>query len=494
MKRLTSLTAVFAACLCALVTSCSDKYDSVEKQAKTFIPDEVSLVANIDLDRMVKVTDSKVNGKGVIELSDYMERLLSRTLGSQARTLMANLSDFKGMQVSNMLVAFDKVSNRALVLTPLRNEKNFVESLVSIGSLNFDKLPDIEGYGVVESPDMTVLVKDNLAFIAIDGKGALQGQQAVNMVEAWHDKAAKKHLDDWKIDRLKKDDIVSVLIDVNTFTRAMTSTNPKMGDLDAFADWMALGMDIEKNEFEISAKALTDKGKDAEVKGMRNFDTSLLSYVTTSDIVVAGVGMDMKTVRNGLDQIAMSEGVSEADRAKLDEAVQLFDGSVMLAAGPVAGLSSFTQFDLTTWHFVLAANADGKAVKALIEHNMGRNFEADGSMSVPAGTRFNPETMEYEPATLRIYTRADKHVFVISNSPVTTDGNANVKKDAFKGHYFGLWAELPKSNVALSQLHLPFGLLLTGEAKKNESEFTLKLTDTDKSFVEALVVAFIGEK
>lgn len=497
MKKITfSLLAFFVIAVCSCLTSCSDKYDSVEAQCKAFIPNDVDFVINFDLSRIVDATDSKVGKDGVLELSEPIESLLRKVGGRDMRTFLENLAEFKGCAYKNVLIAVNYDKRKALAIMPLCDEDAFIKSLLDVSAFNFDKMPDVDGYKTVESHDMGVLVKDKLAFIAIRDDGPICGQKAVNFIDTWRESAADEHLDDWKIDYLARANATTILLDVNSWMSFAKSQSRGLKDLEIsnLPAWTGIAFDVDKEQVKIAADYFKRDGSEFKANYLKKFDTSLLDYATAADIAVVGMGFDSDKLTNMFAEFMQIDHASESQIADFRNVMQMFKGQFMLSAGPIDGLNSFNRPTLDNWHFVLAAKADGNAIRSYLAKNLGTEFNADGSISIPTGGQFDWEQGVYVPTMTKFYTTASAELFVMSNAPISKNGGSKVDKSVFAGNSMAYWAAINRNNAMLENLNIPFGLMLTGQCHEdgNKAEMALKVTGTDKTLINAVVDAIIG--
>lgn len=487
--------AVAIMAICSLFISCSSKYDDVESQCKTFVSDDVELVLNIDLSRLAQATDTKVDGDGVIELSEPVEGLIRKTMGKDVRDFLERLPEFKGMAFKNILFAMDYDKRKAIVLTPLCDEDDFVKSLLDITEIGFDKMPQQDGYQVVDSHDFAIYVKDNLAFIVIDEDGPVKGNGGPRQIERWRDNAKEQHLADWKIDYLKAENAGSMLVNTEYFADLSKNSlsNGNELDISMVPDWVGLTCDIDKEQIKAACECFTKKGEEFKVKYLSKFDTSLLNYVTKQDIAVVGLGFNSKMISDEVIKYMSVTGASATQIAEVSNYLSGIKGGIMIAAGPKGGLSTLAEGDPDAIHFVLAANADGNSLLDLLAKN-GLTVEPNGTIRMPVGGEYDWDTGEYTYNYQTWYTHVDSDIFVLSNSPISTNGNPKIDKAVFADKCFACWAGVSKKDPLLEQLHIPFGVTLTGRVDNHssEGEVAIQVTGTDKTLVNAVIDAVLG--
>lgn len=497
MKKISfSLLAVTVLTICTWLTSCSNKYESVEDQCKTFIPDDVEFVLNVDLSRLIDATDSEVGKDGALELSEPVEDLLRKAGGRDVRAFLENLAEFKGCAYTNLLIAANFDKQKALVILPVSDEDAFIKSVLDISRLDFDKEPDVDGYKTIESNHLGVLVKDNLAFIAINSDGPMRGQKAVNLIDTWREKAADEHIADWKIDYLAKTNATTLLVNVDAWMQIAKSITRGAANLalSDIPDWTGIAFDIDKEQLKFSADYFKKDGSEFKTPYLKKFDTDLLDYATAEDIAVMGAGFDTKEFNELIINAIRNERASDSEIAEARKVLGMFNGQFMIAAGPTDGLNSFGRASIDNWHFVLAAKGNGNALRAYIAQNLGKDFESDGSIELPTGGEYDWEQGIYVQHMTKFYTIASDDIFVFSNAQISKAGNSKVDKSVFADSSVAFWAALDRNNAMLENLKIPFGLMLTGTCLENGSnaEIALKVTGTDKSPVDAVVDAILG--
>lgn len=479
-----------------LFTACSSSSATVQGQCETYIPDYVECVANIDLSRLADATDTKVKDNGSIELNSQLESLMRKSMGRSDRRMLDVITEFKGFGFKNVLLAADIDKERALVISPVDDEEAFIRSLRDLPDANFDTAPEVDGYKVVENGRIVIVVKDNLAFLAGDGNDKVtEGRQAVKLIERWREDAGEEHLADWKINYLAEENAGAVIVNAKFFYKTYLMNQSGFRDINenAVPDWVGLTCDLDKEQIKASVDCFNNEGAPFNMEGIAKFDTSLLDYATSQDMMVYGLGLDPKTFPEMMSQLCTMGGGSAGDAAALKDLASKFKGSVMIAAGPTEGLNSFARANISNWHFVFAANADGYALKDYLE-KQGLRFNADGTMDLPVQGEYNWETGDFEYKTMHVYSKIDSKVFVISNSPISTTGNSKLDKSVFDGKCFGCWAVIDRKSEMLESINAPFGLMITGQidSEGNSAEVAVHCTSTDKTFFEAVLDLVAG--
>lgn len=510
LKRLFSPFMLVAFAMAAVMSSCTNKAETIEDKLKKYVSDDVDVVVALDLKRTLEAAEISSNEDGSLELPGYLNSFVKDALSSSERKNLNKFLDFKGFDWTNTVMGI-KVEGKeadkmeALLVFSVKDDDEFADAIENETDLSKD---EEDGYIVLSDKEGCVLVKGKVGFLAFNQKGICKSGSAIEIVEAWEDAADDKEIAQWKIDKLKEEKVAKVLMSMKApMNIAKNSMSDREYDqlkslgLDKLSDaYLYADFDLNGPTASLGFKVLADEGKEFKVPGLNlgTIDASLLDYANSNDIAAAAIATG--NLNELVDKFVNMGLISGSDASNARQFSQLAsDATLMVAGGPANGLSSFTNPDLGNWHIVAAvrfssqANAD--TFLNLIQGLIGSEINSDGagnmSMSVPTSveSRYNYDTYEYEsyPTNFKtIYIKHDGKDVVVSNAPISRSGSCGIDRNCFSGKTMAFAVDMPKSNSVMAQLGMPFGAKAVLNATSSTADFSVSITGASGKFIPTL--------
>ncbi len=510
LKRLFSPFMLVAFAMAAVMSSCTNKAETIEDKLKKYVSDDVDVVVALDLKRTLEAAEISSNEDGSLELPGYLNSFVKDVLSSSDKKQLNKFLDFKGFDWSNTVMGIkiegkeaDKIEG--LLVFSVKDDDEFADAIENETELSKD---EEDGYIVLSDKSGCVLVKGKVGFMAFNQKGVCKSGSAIEMVEAWEDAADDKEIAQWKIDKLKEEKVAKVLVSMKApMNVAKNSMSDREYDqlkslgLDKLSDaYLYADFDLNGPTASLGFKVLADEGKEFKVPGLNlgTIDASLLDYANSNDIAAAAIATG--NLNELVDKFVNMGLISGSDASNARQFSQLAsDATLMVAGGPANGLSSFTNPDLGNWHIVAAvrfssqANAD--TFLNLIQGLIGSEISSDGagnmSMTVPTSveSRYNYDTYEYEsyPTNFKtIYIKHDGKDVVVSNAPISRSGSCGIDRNCFSGKTMAFAVDMPKSNSVMAQLGMPFGAKAVLNATSSTADFSVSITGASGKFIPTL--------
>ena len=510
LKRLFSPFMLVAFAMAAVMSSCTNKAETIEDKLKKYVSDDVDIVVALDLKRTLEAAEISSNEDGSLELPGYLNSFVKDVLSSSEKKNLNKFLDFKGFDWTNTVMGI-KVEGKeadkmeALLVFSVKDDDEFADAIENETDLSKD---EEDGYIVLSDKEGCVLVKGKVGFLAFNQKGICKSGSAIEIVEAWEDAADDKEIAQWKIDKLKEEKVAKVLMSMKApMNIAKNSMSDREYDqlkslgLDKLSDaYLYADFDLNGPTASLGFKVLADEGKEFKVPGLNlgTIDASLLDYANSNDIAAAAIATG--NLNELVDKFVNMGLISGSDASNARQFSQLAsDATLMVAGGPANGLSSFTNPDLGNWHIVAAvrfssqANAD--TFLNLIQGLIGSEINSDGagnmSMSVPTSveSRYNYDTYEYEsyPTNFKtIYIKHDGKDVVVSNAPISRSGSCGIDRNCFSGKTMAFAVDMPKSNSVMAQLGMPFGAKAVLNGTSSTADLSVSITGASGKLIPTL--------
>lgn len=511
LKRLFSPFMLVAFAMAAVMSSCTNKAETIEDKLKKYVSDDVDIVVALDLKRTLEAAEISSNEDGSLELPGYLNSFVKDALSSSERKNLNKFLDFKGFDWTNTVMGI-KVEGKeadkmeALLVFSVKDDDEFADAIENETDLSKD---EEDGYIVLSDKEGCVLVKGKVGFMAFNQKGVCKSGSAIEMVEAWEDAADDKEIAQWKIDKLKEEKVAKVLMSMKApMNIAKNDLSDREYDqlkslgLDKLSDaYLYADFDLNGPTASLGFKVLADGGKEFKVPGLNlgTIDASLLDYANSNDIAAAAIATgDLNEL---VDKFVNMGLISGSDVSNARQFTQLASGAtLMVAGGPANGLSSFMNSDyLGNWHIVAAvrfssqSNAD--TFLSLMQSLIGSEINSDGagnmSMSVPTSveSRYNYDTYEYEnyPTNFKtIYIKHDGKDVVVSNAPISRSGSCSIDRNIFSGKTMAFAIDMPKSNSVMAQLGMPFGAKAVLNGTSSTADLSVSITGASGKLIPTL--------
>ena len=514
-----------------MMQSCScNKNSSLSDKLNAVVSDKTQLVLTGDIERLFEQMEIKVvNGK--VELPDYLATAINGNLGEAYKhNFYRVIENLKGVDYNNALLAFNNigVNMEALFVFGVEDESDFVDTFEKL-SKSYAK-GSAGDYATVGGDFFQIFVKDHLGFMVYTIGGFQKGEKGAETIDAWMKEASETPLTTWKKDYLTQEAVGTML-----FATEAANVLPGMAErmkaqlapvgLDSLASgYLGMSCKLDKQDINLSIVSMDKDGKQIETSMMGKFNEALIGYASNIDIFAASLDMNQKgydSLSKGisaqLNQIGMLLTNSQAQYVKdLYTRVAnlpseyLSEGGMFLAASlaedvdPVKLLSDPSS--LSNYHIVFAADLKpAKAQEAfkLITESLSNlsniPLEDTSAKSEIPGMKQNTltsryisdydfynETDKYETLTMNI--GLDGNVLVISNAPIRKSDVKQFDKEVFKSSMVAMQLVLNESVPSVKkQLNLPFGVNAYSKSTGATTELNIKVTDTQKNIIPALL-------
>lgn len=511
LKRLFSPFMLVAFAMAAVMSSCTNKAETIEDKLKKYVSDDVDIVVALDLKRTLEAAEISSNEDGSLELPGYLNSFVKDVLSSSEKKNLNKFLDFKGFDWTNTVMGI-KVEGKeadkmeALLVFSVKDDDEFADAIENETDLSKD---EEDGYIVLSDKEGCVLVKGKVGFLAFNQKGICKSGSAIEMVEAWEDAADDKEIAQWKIDKLKEEKVAKALVSMKApMNIAKNSMSDREYDqlkslgLDKLSDaYLYADFDLNGPTASLGFKVLANEGKEFKMPGVNlgTIDASLLDYASSNDIAAAAIATgDLNEL---VDKFVNTGLISGSDASNARQFTQLASGAtLMVAGGPANGLSSFMNDDyLGNWHIVaavrFASQSNAESFLSLIQSLIGAEISSDGagnmSMSVPTSveSRYNYDTYEYEsyPTNFKtIYIKHDGKDVVVSNAPISRSGSCGIDRNIFSGKTMAFAIDMPKSNSVMAQLGMPFGGKAVLNATSSTADLSVSITGASGKLIPTL--------
>ena len=510
LKRLFSPFMLVAFAMAAVMSSCTNKAETIEDKLKKYVSDDVDIVVALDFKRTLEAAEISSNEDGSLELPGYLNSFVKDVLSSSEKKNLNKFLDFKGFDWTNTVMGI-KVEGKeadkmeALLVFSVKDDDEFADAIENETELSKD---EEDGYIVLSDKHGCVLVKGKVGFLAFNQKGICKSGSAIEIVEAWEDAADDKEIAQWKIDKLKEEKVAKVLMSMKA---PMNIAKNELSDreydqlkslgLDKLSDaYLYADFDLNGPTASLGFKVLADEGKEFKVPGLNlgTIDASLLDYANSNDIAAAAIATG--NLNELVDKFVNMGLISGSDASNARQFSQLAsDATLMVAGGPANGLSSFTNPDLGNWHIVaavrFASQSNAESFLNLIQGLIGAEISSDGagnmSMSVPTSveSRYNYDTYEYEsyPTNFKtIYIKHDGKDVVVSNAPISRSGSCGIDRNCFSGKTMAFAVDMPKSNSVMAQLGMPFGAKAVLNGTSSTADLSVSITGASGKLIPTL--------
>lgn len=513
IKKILSPVALVCAAV-MMLASCGNS-TSVSNKIKEYIPDDCMMVMSGDAARVLGQLNCKTNSDGQIELSDELSQLASNDND------LEKFLDFKGVNWDNIVVGIRGKGAKmsALVIFSVTDIDTFCKSMKDASNDEDLEVDEDGGYTTIGDKNHVIALKDKLGFLAIKNGTLVKRSKAAATIDEWRDNAKESPLADWKVDYMTQNRIFNMLID-----------GKKMGDM-IMSDFMPYGikdlpsmeyltkgllgfhMDADGPQITMGGEFMDAEGQIKTIPQCGSFDASLLAYASPKDIMAFGAGFgSTKDMAMGFGALP---GMNRDILMQLQAVYDLFDGaSFMGAAGPLNGLTSFTNMQYDNWHFVLAAKFKGdnaskaKDMLAMLAAATD-SAVANGNemvLNIPVNYSYDDFDYDYSEPDFygddyvpqpkitygKLYIKQEGDVLVASNAPISKQSNT-FKAGEFEGKAGEFQIALTKADLQkYSGLVIPFGLSFVIDAPKGggSCNAVLALTDTEGSIYDNIVKIF----
>ena len=187
LKRLFSPFMLVAFAMAAVMSSCTNKAETIEDKLKKYVSDDVDVVVALDLKRTLEAAEISSNEDGSLELPGYLNSFVKDVLSSSDKKQLNKFLDFKGFDWSNTVMGIkiegkeaDKIEG--LLVFSVKDDDEFADAIENETELSKD---EEDGYIVLSDKSGCVLVKGKVGFMAFNQKGVCKSGSAIEMVEAW---------------------------------------------------------------------------------------------------------------------------------------------------------------------------------------------------------------------------------------------------------------------------------------------------------------------
>jgi hypothetical protein len=500
--------------LVAILTACSHEESTITDKLQQYVSNDVDFVFAGDMHQMLEVTDSKADSNGKVKPSDYMQKLIA-ALPSAYRNDVNDLLDAEGFDWSNAVLAVNISENgnvQTLGIFSVKDTGDFSDFFVD--KYNFKKGKQ-DGFVTLAGPDLSILVRDDLAFIASNNGKELSVDESIRVVNDWQASAKDKAFADWKCKYLDNGDVLSAMfslsdvcqiaqdrIDEADFWEQTRPQTIMLGNMLPVARKLIVGatFTIKDRTATLNGKFFTQDGKTFNIEGLDgSFNSSLLKYATDNDVAALGIA-NAKIITQMIGHSITGFGGDIVTKW-----LNNFEGSMMLAAGVnTDDMAKIAEAPTNNMHLVLAIDCKaGKAGQALNSFAGLLEFSGDATVTkhvsgdelrfkMVTSYRENPNLEPWEDGyNIPVYTnfvmKADGDVLLLSNTEIDPTPVTAFTPDMFKGKFAVAVLNLPADSNLMKAVRGSFGADVRFSLDKSQFEAKITLTNSKKSFVEVLV-------
>lgn len=518
-----------------LMQSCSCRGGAdLDKKLNAVASDDTDLILVGNLERLFGQTGIEA-GDGNIVLPSYLKNAINTLMSSKDKDDINFLTTLKGVDYNNAVVAMklDSLDARAVVVIAVTNPSDLEKSLASQESGVTTE--EIDGYKLVGTRRTQVVVKDGLGYMLMASHGGMcTGTDAVQAVRKWNSDAEKTPLTAWKKEYLSADRVLNLLITPGQLFKQMATINPvfsaenlKKQGLSALTEGtMAISANLDAQTFDISFALYDKDGKVAPNPYAGKFNTEMMKFATAGDIVAVGFAANQdgyKAQQQGFESyVAMLRSQPGLLNDYLVPQIEglfkgwndftsqyLSDGGFFFAAGLAkdATLGKLMQPSQADFHIVLTADLKPESAENAYRFVCGQMSQIMSNATVStadnAGMKtttfsvrelvdydFRNDTDVYD--TFKLNVALDGNILVISNSDIVKGEKSPFNKDLFANSAFTAQGIIGNTTPVISGFNLPFGAQATITTKDMSSQFSVKVTDTDKHILDAVLSFLTG--
>lgn len=513
MNKFKSLYLLFMTFVLALSSSCSHEESTITDKLQKYVGNDVDVVVAGNLQRVLDVTESKVNSDGSVELSDYMQKLVN-ILPSSARNNINDVLDADGFEWSSAVCAvrIGERTTQTICIWSVTDEDKYIDYFVNTYHFRKGKTGD---FTMLYDDGISIAMRDNLVFLVAENGKGISPEKTATAINDWQSNAKAKPIAEWKYKYLDNGDVASALVN---FDKVGKKIQEEIDDADFYkqtrpdvmmlnrvlpdARKVTIGMtfNIDGLSATLNGKFFTSSGEAYNPQQLDgSFNSSLLKYITDKDIAVVGIA------NASFHTSLLSHSITGLGSEIITKWLDNFEGSLMLATGlKDNNLASIVSSPTNSLHFVIAADCKpGKAPHALdafagiipfadnasvSKHVPGSELRFKVPTSYIEDSRLEPwEDGYYRPVYTNFVMKADGNVLLISNEEIDPTPVADFTADMFKNKSFVSVVHLAKNNRLMSTINAPFGADLKIAIEKSQFEIKFSLNNTSKNLIHVLV-------
>ena len=533
-------TVVFALTV-VLMQSCSCNGNAdLEAKLKAVASDSTQVLMVGNFDRLFDQTGIKVDGDQV-QLPEYLINTINNTLASSTRqNINFAIKDLRGIKYNNFVVAIklpdtDKQQLAAMpsvaMVFSVSDEGDLEKSLAKIDpGVSSEKL---NGYRLIGTRRFQIAVKDKLGYAVFAGGNPLTGANVVEAIEGWNKQAEEAPLSSWKKDFLCSDKVYNLIVGTGWFFENMAKVNPmyspdflKTQGLEAVADGFAtFSANLDDQTAQLVVSMLDKDGKEVKNPYAGKFNTDMMKYASAGNVLAfstainhAGYEAQAKALNEVFDGMKSQAGMFSYVVPMLENIFKgltdfttkyMSDGGFFLTAGFAddATLVKLARPSADDFRIVLTAdllkdkaaegydyicNKVGEAMKTATRTSSESNGMKVTTFSTREITDYDFRTEQDVYSTFNINVALDGNILVVSNTAVAKSNECPFDKKLFENSAASAQLVINKKTPVLSMLGLPFGVDATLQTKQSTATLEVKVTDTDKHVLEAVLGFLVG--
>lgn len=370
MKVRNFLCAVLMTVVVGLLSSCSKRGEILDN-----VPADVTMVATVNLEKMLSAVGVTVKGDGSVDMCPPMREVIGDE--SEVIEAMAAIKSAGVMDMENIVISVD---NDGVVYTIM--PVNDMDKVIELSKDNIGWNDGSNGYKVGRLDGQTFLLKDDLLWVVSRSK------DAVKAVEGQIKKAGKMSVSrlDGVAEAMSRDNMMNIAVKSGFASMLMGRGDKNEVPVEQQMWNVASLQNGADGSLVANWEQMQSTGKTVKAEGLQNINPALLAYVPENFNVVVAAGLTGEFDWSPLRQLVTLVGgfQTAAFMSVAGPYIESIDGSVLLAAAPSEG-------DDTELDFILMAHMPQNKINALTDMiksmfltaGMTPTVTRDGLIAVP---------------------------------------------------------------------------------------------------------------
>lgn len=437
------------------------------------VPSDAKLVAAIDFDRIFKECGCNVEA-GKVTLTDELSSLVAKSdADGVLLPFVKSLLQSGSVELTQVLAFVDSQNDRYLTFRV--NDESALWMVLDSCSAIGGRHMEYEGYCYTRLSQGFIVTGDGQGWIT-----SRESHDIVADLKLMLQQTLKTSIDkvSWEKDYLSSGKMITLLGDVNELADGYYGCDESDGAV------ALLTLDSERNQAVIDVTLLSESGERLKFNKMfAKIDTSFKRYLYPYDNIAVAVG-----IPDNIDWNQLYESISARLSYEWNVAATMImpylreiSGTLVVAAGPVAGAQSLSEVNASTWELMVILP---------LKENKANDFYQDvkswaRTLKLPVDEVGG--TLEYKDGEVSYYVKSVGNNLIISNREIVERGDARLSTDMFEGKSFAAVGEVPYNSEIMKALGLPFGFDVTVWCDDNRFQVRTSLNRAQSSFMESVV-------
>ncbi len=437
------------------------------------VPSDAKLVAAIDFDRIFKECGCDTEA-GKVLLTDELESLVAKNdIDGEIMPFVKSLIQSGSVELTQVLAFVDSRNNPYVTFRV--NDESALWMVLDSCSLNQSRHKEQDGYCYTRLSQGFIVTGEGQGWITSKKSHDIVADLKLMLQQTLE---ASIGITSWKKECLSSDKMISLLGSVSELANGYYRCEE---DEDAIA---LVTLNSERNRAVVDVTLFSETGKRLKLNTMfTNINTSFKRYLYPYDNIAIALGVPDNIDWNHLyESISANLSYEESIAATMIMPyLREISGTLVVAAGPVAGAQSLSQVGVSTWELMVILPLKGNKANDFYQdvRSWARTLklpieEVDGSLV-------------YKDGDLSYYVKSEGNNLIISNREIVVRGDTRLTTDMFEGKSFAAVGEVPYNSEIMKALDLPFGFDVTIWCDDNRLQIRASLNRAQSSFLESVI-------